>query len=398
MKTPRNSSLPPVVIALAPRRAACDVTSTKLARHLALACSALLLLGTCAAPAQSSRTNTPAPPAPSKSTAKQPSAKAAPPATSTGTVDDFKAISDRNIFNTRRYAGRTQSDTPPPTTRRERVIESVSLLGTLEYDKGRVAFFEGSGSDSRKSAKVEDTIAGCKITAIEPSAITLDANGKTIQLKVGHMMRREDQGEWQTREAERPFEPMFTSSFSPGSSFGSSSSGSPFGGSSFSSRSSSSSFNSRDSRSSSRSSSPFGGGSNPAEMAQSRIREQDRNGDGKISRDEADSRLRDRFREIDRNGDGIVDGEEYTSYYATRFGGGTSTSSAPGSSFSPSPSPFSSGSSFNNTSGSGSFGSGSTGSTGSSTGSSTPSAPPSSGGGESDLLRRLMEQRARENR
>lgn len=66
----------------------------------------------------------------------------------------------------------------------------------------------------------------------------------------------------------------------------------------------------------------FGGGRfDPAEMAQQRVRELDRNGDGKISLDEADSRLRDRFQEIDRNADGQIDIEEYTAYMVVRFGG-----------------------------------------------------------------------------
>jgi len=375
-------------------------------RLLAAACGFALGLGGVTAPAQSSRTNSPAPPATSKSGTKQTPGKspsAAAPAT--GTFDDFKSIPDRNIFNTRRLAGRVQSDaSSQPQPRRERVVESFSLLGTLEYEKGRVAFFEGSSSSLRKSAKVDETIAGCKITAIEPSAITLEADGKPVQLKVGYMLRREDQGQWQTREAERPYEAAFSPSFSSGSSFSS-----PLGGSSFSSRDSrsssftsrdsrSSSFTSRDSRSSSssRTSSPFGSGGNPADMAQSRIREQDRNGDGRISREEADSRLRDRFQEIDRNGDGSVDREEYTAYYTTRFGGGSVTPSTAGSSFN-SGSSFNQGQpTFNNSASPGSFSSGSSGNN-SSSGSST-SGSTSSGGGDSDLLRRLMEQRARENR
>ena len=142
---------------------------------------------------------------------------------------------------------------------------------------------------------------------------------------------------------------------------------------------------SRDSRGGS---SSFGSGSNPAAIAQQRIREQDRNNDGKISRDEADSRLRDRFRDMDRNNDGQIDGEEYTAYYTARMGGSSGGNSfSPGGTFS-SGSPSSSG---------GTFGSGGSSNTGSSGGSATGS-PSSGGGGESDLLKRLMEQRSRENR
>lgn len=344
------------------------------ARPFALACSAALLLAALSVAAQTSRTNTPAPPAPAKTTSSKSTAKPAPPAP-TGTFEDFKGIPDRNIFNTRRLVGRSSAEPAPVVApRRERVIESFSLLGTMQYEKGRLAFFEGSSPSHKKSVQVDEAIAGCKITAIEPSAITLEANGKPLELRVGFMLRREDDGAWETRVAERPSDYGSSSSFSSSSPFGGSSpSSSPFG---------SSSFFSRDSRSSS-SSSRFGGGSSPTDYAQTRLREQDRNNDGKVSRDEADSRLRDRFREIDRNSDGFVDGEEYLAYYVARMGGGsTSSSSSSRSPFSSAPSsspPF--------------------GNSSSSFAPPPSSSSPSSGGaGESELLRRLMEQRARENR
>lgn len=359
------------------------------ARPLALACSAALLLAAFSAAAQTSRTNTPAPPAPAKATSSKSTAKPAPPAP-TGTFEDFKGIPDRNIFNTRRLAGRSSAEPAPVAApRRERVIESFSLLGTMQYEKGRRAFFEGSSPSHKKSVQVDETIAGCKITAIEADGVTVEANGKPIQLKVGFMLRREDDGAWEPRVAERPME--FT--------YSSSSSSSPFGSSSpspFSSSSSSSSFFSRDSRSSS-SSSRFGS-SSPQDYAQTRMREQDRNNDGKISRDEADSRLRDRFREIDRNGDGFVDGGEYLAYYIARMGG-SSSSSFPTSGTSFNSGAPSSGSSFPSPpSGSSPFGGFPSSSSAPPPSSGSPSSPSSGGAGESELLRRLMEQRARENR
>lgn len=380
MTTAPNNPVLTSVIPLAPVRQPCQNHAMKLVRPIAFTCILTLLLGTCLVPAQPARTNSSAPSNASVKSSSKQSAVKATPAPPTGTFDDFKSIPDRNIFNTRRYAGRAANpDTqPPPPPRRDPVIESFSLLGTMEYEKGSVAFFEGSNSSLRRSAKVDDSIAGCKITAIETSVITLETDGKPMQLRVGYMLRREDQGQWQTREAERPYESAFSSSFSSGFSSGTNSN-SLFGGFSFGSRDSrSSSFFSRDSRSSS----SFGGG-NPSEIAQSRIRDQDRNGDGRVSREEADSRLRDRFREIDRDGDGFVTGDEYTAYYTARFGGGSGTPSPTGSSFNNSASPgtFSSGSSANNSSSGGS-----------------PSNSTSSSSGESDLLRRLMEQRARENR
>jgi hypothetical protein len=75
----------------------------------------------------------------------------------------------------------------------------------------------------------------------------------------------------------------------------------------------------------------FGGpGGDPTEFALRRIREQDRNGDGKISPDEASSRMRDRWREYDRNGDGAVDLDEYKTIIASMTGGGGRGPGGPG--------------------------------------------------------------------
>ncbi len=65
-----------------------------------------------------------------------------------------------------------------------------------------------------------------------------------------------------------------------------------------------------------------GNGQNPSESAMRRIREQDRDGDNRVSTQEADRGLRERWREIDRTGDGYVDLEEYTAYYVTRANNG----------------------------------------------------------------------------
>lgn len=119
------------------------------------------------------------------------------------TFDEFKLIPDRNVFNTLRLTSPPES--LPTVTRRERVVETFSLLGTMKYDQGHVAFFEGSNVSFKKSVKVDESIAGCKITAINADSVTIEANGKPLELKVGFMLRREDDGAWEPRVAEREF-------------------------------------------------------------------------------------------------------------------------------------------------------------------------------------------------
>jgi len=72
----------------------------------------------------------------------------------------------------------------------------------MRYEKGLFAFFDGTRSDYRKVLKQDDTIAGFKITAIEPSHVMLGSATNEIDLRVGKQMRREDEGEW--RMSDRP--------------------------------------------------------------------------------------------------------------------------------------------------------------------------------------------------
>jgi hypothetical protein len=103
----------------------------------------------------------------------------------------FKMIADRNIFNANRSRGRSGSEAKP------RVVESFALLGTLSYERGRIALFDGTSSDYRKDLKPGATIAGYKIADIAVNGVKLEADGKQIDLRVGSQMRREDEGEWQ---------------------------------------------------------------------------------------------------------------------------------------------------------------------------------------------------------
>lgn len=63
----------------------------------------------------------------------------------------------------------------------------------------------------------------------------------------------------------------------------------------------------------------FGGGE---DRGAQRLKEQDKDGDGRVSFAEADGRLKENFTTIDKNGDGYVDLEEYRGYYASRGGPG----------------------------------------------------------------------------
>lgn len=104
----------------------------------------------------------------------------------------FRLIAERNIFNANRSGGQVRL-----ATRRPARVESFSLVGTLAYEKGAFAFFEGSSSEFTKVAKPDSVIAGYKLVDIYPGSVKLEADGKQIELLIGSQMRREDAGTWQ---------------------------------------------------------------------------------------------------------------------------------------------------------------------------------------------------------
>jgi len=110
----------------------------------------------------------------------------------------FRVISERNIFNPRR-SGRSTSRVTTRTEPERRVrMERFALLGTMSYEKGRYAFFDGSGSDFRKVAKPEDLIAGFKIIEVAPTCVKLEmTNGQILELCVGMQMKKREDEDWQ---------------------------------------------------------------------------------------------------------------------------------------------------------------------------------------------------------
>lgn len=107
----------------------------------------------------------------------------------------FKIISERNIFNASRSAG--GSSRLRPVQEKAAKVESFTLVGTMSYEKGRFAFFDGTSAAYRKTVKPADTIAGYKINDISSNHIELAAaNNQTIDLRVGMQMKRQDEGPW----------------------------------------------------------------------------------------------------------------------------------------------------------------------------------------------------------
>jgi hypothetical protein len=101
----------------------------------------------------------------------------------------FRLITERNIFDPNRMP-HSQARPQP------KVVESFTLVGTMAYEKGDFAFFDGNSEEYKKVLKPSDTIAGYKIQSILPDSIKLVTDTNHIDLAVGGQLRRQDDGTW----------------------------------------------------------------------------------------------------------------------------------------------------------------------------------------------------------
>lgn len=103
----------------------------------------------------------------------------------------FRLVATRNIFDPNRAPRTSRAPSQPAKT-----TESFTLVGTLSYEKGSFAFFDGTSSDYKKAVKTNDSIAGYTIAAISNDSVKLEQNTNVVQLAVGTQMRRQDDGSW----------------------------------------------------------------------------------------------------------------------------------------------------------------------------------------------------------
>lgn len=104
----------------------------------------------------------------------------------------FNIIVERNIFDPNRYPRQARPPTRPPSR-----VDSLTLVGTMSYEKGDFAFFDGTSADYKKALKLTDLIAGYKLAAIAPTGVTLASGTNEVRLNVGMQLRREENGPWQ---------------------------------------------------------------------------------------------------------------------------------------------------------------------------------------------------------
>ena len=113
-------------------------------------------------------------------------ASAAAGGTNSPPVPDYRFIAQRNIFNPNRSPS---SDTGQPNPRALAQAPGFALVGTMIYDKGSFAFFDGTESKYRKVATNSESIADYQVESITPKYVTLKGNGNDVTLNVGMQMK-----------------------------------------------------------------------------------------------------------------------------------------------------------------------------------------------------------------
>lgn len=128
----------------------------------------------------------------------------APNASADEPLDEFaglRFIAERNIFDPARSSRLEGAPVERPKSKRS---ETLTLVGTMAYEKGAYAFFEGSEPQFHKVLETGGEIGDCTIAVIACSAVTLDAGTRSITLPVGMQMRREENGDWERADSSAP--------------------------------------------------------------------------------------------------------------------------------------------------------------------------------------------------
>jgi hypothetical protein len=113
--------------------------------------------------------------------------------------DAFRIIVERNIFNPTRI-GRTRDR----SEERQPRVDTIALVGTMQSEKGVVAFFDSPDSAYRKTLREGQSVGDFKVQKIQPNEVQLERNGKPVSLKVAEQLRRPEGSDWSVAAVEPP--------------------------------------------------------------------------------------------------------------------------------------------------------------------------------------------------
>ncbi len=136
--------------------------------------------------------------------AAEPAGTNAPLSTSPDSLsyDSFKIVAEKNIFNPNRSGRSPERESTRREPERRVRIDAIALVGTISYDKGDFAFFDGSSSDYRRTLKPTETIGDLTVASVSATQVVLysaNTNQTTNSwtLPIGMQLQRRDDGPWE---------------------------------------------------------------------------------------------------------------------------------------------------------------------------------------------------------
>lgn len=127
----------------------------------------------------------------------------------------FRSIGERNIFDPNRQPRIRRDSSADVVTPADEV---VAFVGTLQYEKGLFAFFDGSDPRYRTTLPIGGTIAGFSITQIAPRSVSLSAKDRLLTLRIGESLRRRESSDWTVSTLAQPLGDATTASTASSSS------------------------------------------------------------------------------------------------------------------------------------------------------------------------------------
>jgi hypothetical protein len=103
----------------------------------------------------------------------------------------FQVIAKGNIFAPERSARSVAAPKPAPAP-----SDRLVLVGTMSYERGAFAFFDGSSPEYKKALKQGDQVGEFVLAEVGTNQAKLKAGDREFALLVGTCLLRESAGQW----------------------------------------------------------------------------------------------------------------------------------------------------------------------------------------------------------
>lgn len=126
--------------------------------------------------------------------------------------NSFRIVWEKNIFNPNRLSRASREIVKDPTPVKE--ADTISLTGSLLYEKESYAFFSGNRPEYQAAVIQGASIAEYRVALIQTDSVKLENNQESINLPVGMGLKKTEAGKWEVTTVFRPAAQSVSSNFS----------------------------------------------------------------------------------------------------------------------------------------------------------------------------------------